>query len=81
MKLSLLDLFGEDEEPADSVTNVQWPIELVGEVRRGWPLHPADADALPRRPHDPTREQGARSQETRAVTPEPRGDGEAALSV
>lgn len=50
MKLSLFDLFGDDEEPEDKLengaTNAPWPIDLVGEVRRGWPLHPADANAL-----------------------------------
>lgn len=48
MKLSLLDWINENENEglAESAGSLEWPIDLVGEVRRGWPLHPADADAL-----------------------------------
>lgn len=46
MKLSLLDWI-DDKKPADEdADGTKWPIDLVGQVKRGWPIHPSDAETL-----------------------------------
>ena len=46
MTLSLLDWLGVGGDDAEKATDAPLQIDLTRDIERGWPIHPADADAL-----------------------------------